>query len=167
MTETSEEASGLDRRSLIKKGLVIGGAATVLPVISTFNAPAFAASAQGKFYVMYAIPAGGGAPVRGDTGETDCAPSGWTTVGPTADPGEAVLPIAVTTANVGPLGVGGDYVFTLDSDCTFTQVPNVHTGGLTPGCSFGTLDPGNQKARVDHSSLIVVPRQAYFVIFCT
>lgn len=47
MTETSEQTGGFDRRSLIKKGIAFGGAAAVLPVITTFNAPAFAASTPG------------------------------------------------------------------------------------------------------------------------
>jgi hypothetical protein len=47
MSETDEAPTGFDRRSLIKKGLVAGSIAATMPVISTFNAPVFAASVPG------------------------------------------------------------------------------------------------------------------------
>jgi hypothetical protein len=67
-----------DRRSLIKKGLVAGGVAATVPVITTFNAAAFAASVPGCHREQYLI--------QGNLNQTITAAAQTPTVSGTCDP---------------------------------------------------------------------------------
>ena len=70
MTDVDAEA-GFDRRALIRKGLVAGGIVATAPVISTFNAAAFASSVPGCHRKQYLVDG----PTNGTITVTEQAPT--------------------------------------------------------------------------------------------
>jgi hypothetical protein len=144
-TESTEPTGGFDRRSLIKKGLVVGGAAVALPVITTFDAPAFAASgpttpptptARAHFSILLGVNALDLAkvlvvstPVTPTDGTNPCGLSGW--AGLNNGNGDVNAPSGLLT-----IGAGGSLVFTSPS-CVFVEGAHGDSG-----CSPGVITNG-------------------------
>jgi hypothetical protein len=164
MTETIEETGGFDRRSLIKKGLVIGGAAAVLPVISTFNAPAFAVSpplgtvTRAKFNILASIGIGNiivGVITTEVTPDATnpCGVTGWATA--TNAPGGTV-----SHSSLLDLNLHGSVRYT-SATCTFTA------GSITEGCTAGVISNGGHQIDFDLGAVDVnLLQQAYLVLLC-
>lgn len=119
----SAEKAGFDRRSLIKKGLVVGGAAATLPVITTFNSPAFVASVPGLHQVDWVQPILGGLlngqPSRVNVVNDECTND--LTLWPGGTPDNAGL---VTMTGVRDVGLDGNFTFTLTgsyASCEFVE----------------------------------------------
>jgi hypothetical protein len=161
MTEASEEAGRFDRRSLIKRGLVIGGAATALPIISTFNAPAFAASA-GQYIVYYDFTPSAGDPVRfvpPTPTNLACRPVG--TFKP--DPGDAELDLEESTN-------AGIRIFdVVQPDCLITTavLRSTNNGGVN-SCSTPAITNGGTRVSIPVAGGGgSVTRGLWLIITCT
>jgi hypothetical protein len=141
-TETTEHDSGLDRRALIKKGLVLGGAAAVLPVISTFDTPAFAASAPPPGFRVQIdltfVVVGGVIISLGSTrvasGATACPgiQAAWTAAAGDAPPTTVVTTTFVTTGLL-----TAELIFTIP-----TAGHHFLEGNRASGCQAGTVGTG-------------------------
>jgi hypothetical protein len=123
-----EGRPGLDRRSLIKKGLVAGGIAVTAPVITTFNAAAFAVSLNGCHKTQFKItPQNPNQPatiVQLAPDATGCLPDHPSYAGATV----GVINPFVTAVGPGP---GNIYTFTLSpdlTDCQFVDASANKTG---------------------------------------
>jgi hypothetical protein len=169
MTETSEEAGGFDRRSLIKKGLVIGGAATVLPVISTFNAPAFAAS-PGVFVIVFDAAGANGGVARNPSYSIAANLTSCNRAFAASD--NASVDIVVTVTGL----LGDKYDFTFgpgDNNCTFTGA-EVLTDRLLPlfdpivtDCSGPPSTVSPTLVQLDRQVAILENRHLFLYVTCT
>jgi len=76
-----QPAGALDRRALIKKGLVAGGIVATAPVITTFNSAAFASSVPGFHSFQYTINPNTDVVLSATPDTTNCPPANPNYVG--------------------------------------------------------------------------------------
>jgi len=166
MAETTDTA-GFDRRSLIKKGLVVGGVAATAPVISTFNVPAFAAS-PGTYNIAINITTLlGGITVNArvdpepDAGCTEIQPA---FVGNLEDPGQAAISISPVVTGA---GTQRTLTFALTgeaaAECTFIAARR--RGGNGTDCTEDTpaVPSGSVAFPINQNHVA----QYHFVVQCT
>lgn len=161
MTEATV-GGGLDRRSLIKKGLVAGGVVATVPVISTFNAPAFAAS-PGTYRVRLTATLGALGIIviqgRGPDQPAACAQinTAWAAASP--DPGPAELAISLGGTALPPRLL----VQTTEPGCVITDARIAGNGN---NCT-NALPTGTGTPTASFPFLLGVTVEVFAIVTCS